>query len=185
MALPPHLQNSNEAATGVPGVDGLWEDGEWVSWDVVVQEREDRFGDDNVYECLLAIAIDYEYSTERHFPVYGELGEIYAERRFSVERHPPGTPGSDGRIGNVLVEIKTISPHKTSKAVRVKRAGNFGALILVKFDDDYRVDAKVISRKNLPKGTGKWINVKWDDIRCERKDFETEPPKIADPLSRY
>ena len=58
----------------VPGVDGLWEDGEWVDWNVVVEEREDRFGDENIFESVLAVAINYLDATGRHLPIYGELG---------------------------------------------------------------------------------------------------------------
>lgn len=91
---------------------------------------------------------------------------VETETRRQNQRHRR-VPGHS----NVLVEIKTISPHKGSDTVRVKRTGNFGALVVVKFDADFRVDAKVIRRKNLPKGDGKWIGVRWSEIRCERKYF--------------
>lgn len=156
--------NHTETDMRVPGVDGLWEDGEWVDWNVVVEEREDRFGDENIFESVLAVAIGYLDATGRHLPIYGELDELYAERRFGIARHRPGQCGSDGRLGSLLVEIKTISPSKKNEKVRVKRAGNFGAVIVVKFDLDFRVNAKMILRKSLPKGEGKWIRIRWSDI---------------------
>ncbi|MAS95060.1 MAG: hypothetical protein CMO55_17835 [Verrucomicrobiales bacterium] len=72
------------------------------------------------------------------------------------------------------MEIKTISPSKKKEEVRVKRAGNFGAVIVVKFDSDFRVDAKMILRKSLPKGEGKWIRIRWSDICGEKGRFRTK-----------
>ncbi|MDF1658788.1 MAG: hypothetical protein P1U58_14330 [Verrucomicrobiales bacterium] len=126
-----------------------------------------------VFRQFKLSAIDYFDATGRHLPVFGELGEIYAERRFGIKRHGPGRCGSDGRIGNTLVEIKTISPLKGNDEVRVKRSGNFGALILVKFDADHRVDAKIVLRKNLPKGMGKWMRVRRAEVRCEQDHFRS------------
>lgn len=136
---------------------------------MVVEERADWFGDENVFEMVLASAMAYFDATGRHLPVFGER---YAERRFGLERHRPGHCGSDGRLGNILVGIKTISPLKRCKEVKVKRAGSFGAFVVVKFDANYRSDAKVVTRRKLPKGSGKWMRVKWPDIRCEWKRFE-------------
>jgi hypothetical protein len=64
-------------------------------------------------------------------------------------------------MGNDFVEIKTISPDKRSNKVQVKRAGNFSKLIVVKITEDYDFEARVISRKELRKGTGKHASVSW------------------------
>ena len=71
----------------------------------------------------------YYNKTGRYLPIFGKLGEIFAEITFGIERHKPNTPGSDGKIGNDFVEIKTITPDKREKKVEVKRKGNFNKLL--------------------------------------------------------
>lgn len=157
-----HLRSNPGYSEPVPSA-GPWEDGGWICREEVEAQREDFFADDFCIERLLAFAIKYHDDKERHLPIYGEIGELYAERRFGMTRSRPGQAGSDGRIGNLIVEVKTISPGKRHQKVRVKRSGNFGALILVKIDSDHRIDAKLVLRKSLPKGKGKWMTVSWSE----------------------
>ena len=147
---------------------GPWEDGDGVCRDEIEANREDFFEDNFCIEGLLAFAMEYYEDKGRWLPIYGEIGELYAERRFGMERSDSGQQGSDGRIGDLLIEVKTISPGKRHQRVRVKRSGNFGALIVVEIDSDHRIDAKLILRKNLPKGKGKWMTVSWTEYSCER-----------------
>lgn len=155
-----------------PG-DGIWDDGEWISWDWINEQLYDQelakeFPEASVeavklFEELVSVAQEYKYRTGRYLQVWGELGELYAEVKFGVKRHAPGTPGSDGRIGNDWVEIKTISPEKSNNRVQVKRAGNFNKLLIVKINKYFEFTAKLISRKQLAKGKGKYAHVTWND----------------------
>ena len=163
------MQTLNNMIIHNPG-DGIWNDGEWISWAYINSQLEEHT-EGGLLEELIVVAKEYYEDTGRHLPIYGELGELYAERRFGIERHEPHTQGSDGRIGNMLVEIKTISPIKQSNKVRVKRLGNFGALVIVKIDADFRIDAKLIKRKRLPKGDGKYITVSWDTHKSDHLDI--------------
>lgn len=145
--------------------DAIWDDGEWISWDYINQEIE-GFGDGSVgglVEELIAIAKAYLEDTGRHLAIYGELGEQYTARRFGIELHQDRhAEGSDGRLGNSLVEVKTISPLRSTRQVKVKKSGNFGYLAVVKIDGDFRIEAKLISRKRLGKPQGDYFNVFWD-----------------------
>lgn len=155
---------------GVPW-DGIWDDGEWVSWDSINQaldeeELQREFpGADlavvEIFQDLISLAANYKTHTGRYLGIWGELGELYAELKFGVKRHRPGTPGSDGRIGNDWVEIKTISPMKNAKPVLVKRAGNFNKVILVKISPEFEFDARILERRLLGKGAGKYIRARW------------------------
>lgn len=157
------------AITGSPLVpeDGYWDDGEWISWDHInAQIGEIREG--GLLEELIAVARAYLEDTGRHLPIYGQLGEQYAARRFGVELHANEcAEGSDGRLGDALVEIKAISPLRDSRHVRVKASGNFDYLAIVKIDADFRIDAKLISRKKLGKSAGDYFVVSWEAHRSE------------------
>ncbi|WP_134055687.1 hypothetical protein [Rheinheimera aquimaris] len=112
---------------------------------------------------LVETARNYLEVTGRHLPIYGELGELYGEARYGIKRHKPFTQGSDGKLGNDFVEIKTISPFKSGDTVSVKRAGNFSKLLIVKISEDFEFKAKIFDRKSLLKGPGKHIKAKWSE----------------------
>jgi hypothetical protein len=148
--------------------DAIWDDGEWISWDYINQQLEEPVSSGGLVEDMIILAKNYWQETSRHLPIYGELGEHYAARRFGIELHcDPKAEGSDGRLGNALVEIKTTSPLRDSRHVKVKRSGNFGYLVIVKIDADFRIDAKLINRKRLGEPEGDYFTVCWHDHRCE------------------
>ncbi len=116
----------------------------------------------NVFADLVEAAAKYKRLTGRHLPILGELGELFAEIMFGIKRHKPMTQGSDGLIGNDFVEVKTITPDKKGDGVRLKRAGNFGKLVVVKISDDFQFAARMVDRRLLGKGSGKWATLTWD-----------------------
>ena len=164
-------------------VNGIWEDGEWESWDLVGEDLDDEsdWDQDDQFQAttrnrkpsglelwellseLVETAKNYLEVTGRHLPIFGELGELYGEAKYGIKRHKPNTPGSDGRMGNDFVEIKTISPIKNNDIVLVKRAGNFNKLLIVKITSDFKFKSKIIDRKHLRKGTGKYAKAKWQE----------------------
>ncbi len=99
------------------------------------------------------------------FPFFGELGEIFAELTLGLERHEPNAPGSDGRMGNDHVEVKTITPENKHKKTVVKRKGNFSKLVVVKIDADFNFEARVLDRKDMAKGGGPVAKVYWSSIK--------------------
>ena len=155
-------------------MDGIWDGGDWISWDeinrhVYLQGLRDHFPHADpevveVFQDLVDGAAQYRALTGRHLDIFGELGELYAEIRFGIKRHRLRAAGSDGRRGNDFYEVKTIGPEKRTDKVQVKRAGHFNKLVIVRIDDDYAFDARVVDRKALNKGTGKLINVSWSRL---------------------
>ncbi len=157
--------------------DGIYEDGEWISWDYLNQQIEEQEETAKVFkssppksEKLLSMIDEakahYRRTRERS-PLLGEIGELYAEETFGVVRHKPHTQGSDGRIGKALVEIKTITPAKRQKTIRVKRAGNFRKLIIVRIWGNFSFEAMMIDRRKLPKGSGRFAIVSWEKEKME------------------
>ena len=100
-----------------PG-EGIYDDGEWISWDYIHQHLHERELQEEfpkadlqliqVFEALVEAAAHYKALTGRYLQVWGELGELYAELKYGIKRHRVHAPGSDGRLGNDFVEIKTI-----------------------------------------------------------------------------
>lgn len=151
--------------------DGICDDGEWISWDwingqIYQQELAETYSSADpdlveVFEQLVEAAADYKALTGRYLQIWGELGELYAEIKFGVKRHRPHTAGSDGKLGNDFVEIKTISPEKTKSKIQVKRAGNFNKLLVVRISGDFTFEGRMIDRCELGKGSGKLARFSW------------------------
>ena len=168
--------------TGIPirdSGDGIWEDGEWISWAYINQYIED---DEESGEIPLAVspakpvpvsepiarvepqgaellvllldAIAHSANSPGPSPLWGRIGELYVAERFGVQLTKAHTQGHDGRLGHDHVEIKTITPTKKRAFVTVKRAGNFNFLAVVRVDDNYQLDARLISKDKLPAGNG-------------------------------
>ena len=171
--------------------DGVFDDGEWISWEwineqIYERERQAQFPDADpqlihIFEELVDVAIQYKDVTGRYLPVFGELGELFAEMKFGIKRHKPGTPGSDGCLGNDFVEIKTITPEKRSTKIIVKRKGNFNKLVVVKIDAHFNFEARMLDRKSMSKGSGRFAGVSWSSMPKQSPnpdDAKTlEPPK--------
>lgn len=158
--------------------DGVWDDGEWISWDWIHgqlhrQELQRQYPKADpviveAFEGLVDAAYQYKSATGRYLQIWGELGELYAQVRYGVKLHKPHTRGSDGKLGNNFVEIKTISPEKFKQRIDVKRAGNFSKLIIVRVDDAFEFQSLILDRKAIGKGVGKIARVRWSEhFGCE------------------
>lgn len=117
-----------------------------------------------ILESLVDSARSYHELTGRFLQIWGELGELYAEAKYGIKLHKPRTRGSDGKLGNNFVEIKTISPEKGGEQVQVKRAGNFNRLLVIKINEQFEFEGRFIKRKRLPKGEGAFARVSWSHI---------------------
>ena len=113
-----------------------------------------------IFEDLVDCASRHFENTGRYLQIWGELGEIYAEIKFGLRRHSSHAAGSDGFIQGKLVEVKTISPEKSSDSVLVKRAGDFEQLLIVRIDQNFEFKGKLIDRNELGSSTGKYLRVR-------------------------
>lgn len=125
-----------------------------------------------IFEELVESAAKYKRLTGRHLPILGELGELFAEIMFGIKRHAPMTQGSDGMLGDELIEVKTITPDKVNDTVQVKRTGNFVNLILVKITDDFQFGARMVHRRILKTGKGECDEIAWVDTMAGEPDQE-------------
>lgn len=133
-------------------------------WEWSPVEFEDEGADvelESLFQELVATAQAYHQLTNRYLQIWGELGELFAAVKFGLKLHKPHAQGSDGKLGNDFVEVKTISPEKNNEYVQVKRSGNFSKLLIVKVSPDFEFHGKLIERNQLSKGQGKLARVSW------------------------
>lgn len=110
-----------------------------------------------IFYDLVDCAVRHFENTGRYLQIWGELGEIYAEIKCGLRRHGTHQAGSDGTISGKLVEVKTISPEKTSDRVLVKSRGNFEQLLVVRIDREFQFQCKLIDRGDLKGTLGKFL----------------------------
>lgn len=116
-----------------------------------------------IFFDLIDCATRHYDNTGRYLQIWGELGEIYAEIKFGLRRHGTHEAGSDGTIAGKLVEVKTISPEKTSNQVLVKSQGNFEQLLIVRIDRDFQFQGKLVDRSELRGASGKFLRGRLKD----------------------
>ena len=116
-----------------------------------------------IFYDLIDCATRHFENTGRYLQIWGELGEIFAEIKFGLRRHGTHEAGSDGTIAGKLVEVKTISPEKTSDHVLVKSQGDFEQLLIVRIDRDFEFRGKLFNRSELNGGSGKFLRGRLKD----------------------
>ncbi|MCZ8256581.1 MAG: hypothetical protein O9327_13065 [Polaromonas sp.] len=116
-----------------------------------------------IFRDLVDCAARHFQNTGRYLQVWGELGEIYAEIKFGLRRHATHAAGSDGEIAGKLVEVKTISPEKSSDLVHVKSRGDFEQLLIVRIDRKFQFQAKLFERSELTADGGKFLKGRFKD----------------------
>ena len=154
--------------------NAIWDDGEWISWDEINShldrlEFQARFPNLDVdlvpiFQDLLSVAQDYHQLTGRHLQVYGDLGELYGAITHGIKLHRNYAQGSDGKLGNHFVEVKTITPFKSKDTITLNLKRNFSKVLIVRIDADFEVQGKLIDRKALPKVKGDKLTLNWRDL---------------------
>tara|TARA_R110000850_G_scaffold147460_3_gene269666 strand:+ start:80 stop:571 length:492 start_codon:yes stop_codon:yes gene_type:complete len=155
--------------------DLIWDDGEWVSWEDIsnqIQYKEWRvkYPDADlslvpIFESLLSIAEEYHQLTNKHLQVFGDIGELFGAISLGLKLHRNYAQGSDARLGNDFVEVKTITPFKKYDTVEINLAGNFNKLLIVKINRDYEVSSLFVDRKNLPGKGSRKLRLQWDQLK--------------------
>lgn len=154
--------------------NAIWDDGEWISWDEInqqIQYKEWRAKYPKadmslvpIFEDLISVAERYHMETGKHLQVYGDIGELYGAITHGIKLHRNYAQGSDGRLGNDLVEVKTITPFKNKDRITLNLKRNFSMVFIVKITLDFEIRGKLIPRKLLPRSNGDRLSLNWEDV---------------------
>lgn len=165
--------------------NAFWDDGDWVSSDSFDTEFDDqeshlakmereaelklRYPNADIslipyFQDLLEIAERYHRETRKHLQVYGDIGELFGAITFGIKLHRNYAQGSDGKLADDFIEIKTITPFNIHDRVRVSLGGNFSKLLIVKVNAQFLVSGRMIDRKRLPKSSGTHLHLSWEGI---------------------
>jgi hypothetical protein len=154
--------------------NAIWDDGEWISWEDIDQQiRYKEWGAKYpnadralipVFEQLLTTAQSYHEDTGRHLQVYGDIGELFGAITYGIKLHRNYAQGSDGRLGNDFVEVKTITPFKNCDEVEVNLERHFSKLLIVKINEEFEIAHRLIDRRLISKKSKKRQRVKWSNL---------------------
>lgn len=155
--------------------NAIYDDGEWITWTEINshlarQELQIRYPNAEielipVLEDLLSTAEHYHLLTGRHLQVYGDIGELYGAITYGITLHRNYAQGSDGKLGNDFVEIKTITPFKSNDIVSLNLKRNFSKVLIVKISSAFEVSGKLVDRKSLPKVKGDRLQLSWGQFQ--------------------
>ena len=169
--------------------NAIYDDGEWITWTEINShlerlEFEARFPNLEVdlvpvFQSLLDTAISYFELTGSHLQVYGDLGELYGAITHGIKLHRNYAQGSDGKIGNDFVEVKTITPFKSNNVVTLNLERNFSKVLIVKIDKNFEISSKLLDRKSLPKAKGKLLRLNWDQFDTNSNNAELKKPNLG------
>ncbi len=169
------------------GQDGLClGDGDWTCWDHFGEEEPDldyggdlprleaedrlrqRFPDADPidlrqFQRLLNACREYQEETGRHLNIHGALGELYGAVRLCFRLHVNcSAQGSDGKLGDDFIEIKTLGPrNKTGRVVVALENRNFSKLLVVKIRHDFSFKGCLVPRKALTTATTRKAGLAW------------------------
>lgn len=154
--------------------NAIWDDGEWVSWEEINQQIQHKEWGAKypkadrslipIFEQLLDVAQEYHDVTGSHLQVYGDIGELFAAITLGLTLHRNYAPGSDGRLGDDFVEVKTITPFKKNDVVTVKASGNFNKLMVVKINEYFELSFRIVARTSLPPPKGGIYQISWSQM---------------------
>ncbi len=152
----------------------FYDDGEWITWSEIdehlqVQEWDAKYPNGirsliPYFEDLLLLAERYHNETGLHLAAYGDIGELFGAITYGIKLNRTYAQGSDGRLGNDHVEVKTITPFKSKDEVEVDTSRHFNKLLVVKINESFQVSGRMIDRKDLPKRSGRYLRVRWSDL---------------------
>jgi hypothetical protein len=152
-----------------------WTPDQWLSWGDIndpaqANQIQHHFPDaDPAYiaalQGLLRTARSFNASTNRHLQIYGDIGELYGAIVHGIALHRFSAEGSDGRLGDDFVEIKTISPFKSWKVVNLRMDRHFSKLLAVRVMQDFSVQGVMVSRSALPKPDSPEMILEWEFLR--------------------
>ena len=153
--------------------NAIWDDGEWISWRSINShlerlELQARYPEADVdlipvFEDLLLVAQQFHITTGKYLNIYGDIGELFGAIHFGITLHRNYAKGSDGRLGDDFVEIKTITPFKGNLSATVRLDRHFSKLLVVKVDEWHEVSGRLVDRAKLPKAK-KFLRIDWDDL---------------------
>ena len=162
--------------------NAFWIDGEWLDWDSIIDPEEVRYSrlaeleretqlrlkypnaDLKLvpyFRDLLTLAESYYIETGQHLNVYGDIGELFGAIMYGIKLHKNNAQGSDGRLGNDFIEIKTISPTNDKGLTSVRLDRHFNKLLVVKISEQFEVSGRLVRRADLPSKTGKNVRLSW------------------------
>ncbi|MCZ4352242.1 hypothetical protein O4H61_06900 [Roseovarius aestuarii] len=165
--------------------NAFWIDGEWLDWDSIIDpeertysrlaelERESHLRQEYpnaditlipYFRDLLLLAESYFHETGQHLNVYGDIGELFGAIMYGIKLHKNYAQGSDGRLGNDFIEIKTISPVNQKEQTNVRLDRHFSKLLMVKISDNFEVSGRLVKRADLPRKPGKNLRLSWGNM---------------------
>lgn len=108
---------------------------------------------------LLRAAKGYFELTGHHLPVYKQIAHVHAAIYCDLPLEGP-----DRRYDETGVEIMYLPPHSGDEAVEIDLQKHFGTLIVVRINDDFTSEARMVPRAALPSNFDGPYKMRWQAL---------------------
>ncbi|MFK7743410.1 MAG: hypothetical protein AB8B47_00040 [Roseobacter sp.] len=143
-----------------------WDSGDWIEWHRTPTGADDRIcaaatSDPSarlaaLHVNLLRAAKGYFEMTGQHLPVYRTIAHVFAALHYNVDLEgPERTCAASG------LEVLCIRPNDPTGVVEVDLSAPFTALLVVRIDDNFTTQARVMDRDLLPDRTTGSYTLSW------------------------
>ncbi|MFK7763743.1 MAG: hypothetical protein AB8B62_10800 [Roseobacter sp.] len=154
----------------IPADAKHWDSGDWIEWHRNKTGLDDRpcaaaAEDDTLarltalHVSLLRSAKSYHMLTGHHLPVYGQIAQTHAAIHCDLPM-----AGPDRTCEETRVELLHLAPHGPDNVVEVDLTQNFVTLIVVRINDNFTCDARMIQRGGLPDDGNTAHKLCWQEL---------------------
>lgn len=157
----------------IPADATHWDSGDWIDWHRKTAPATPipcaAPSDDPVARLhtlhmrMLQCARAYFELSGQHLPIYDAIARIHAAVAFDLPTKPPAATDP-----TPTAQIIAIPPHRAHDIVTVDFSAPFSCLVVVRIDDEFASEAKMVPRSALPDRNGGTLEVRWRDLPGEQ-----------------
>jgi hypothetical protein len=144
-----------------------WDSGDWIEWhrggpklpDLPCAAKEDPDARLALLQVSLARAARSFFElTGRHLGIYDQMARVHAARHFGI----PLT--CEDVLEETGVSLLTLRPFSRTQSVSVDLTFPFSSVLVVRIDNDFQTEARMITRRWLGEGNRSVKALKWREL---------------------
>ncbi|GFE48577.1 hypothetical protein So717_03300 [Roseobacter cerasinus] len=162
--------------SNIPADAAHWDSGDWIDWHRQAAPPQHTSApcaapsDDpqarlhSLHLRMIQCARAYHELTGLHLPIYEGIARIHAAIAFDL----PASDPVQGEYDLDAAQIITLAPGGPHDIITVDLSQPFCCLIVVRINEDFSSEARMMPRKRLPDQADRSIDLRWRDMPTAR-----------------
>jgi hypothetical protein len=148
-----------------------WDSGDWIQWhrggpklpDLPCPAKEDLDARLALLQVSLARAARSFFElTGQHLGIYDQMARVHAARHFGIPL------GCEDVLEETSVLLLTLRPFSRTQSVAVDLTLPFSSVLVVRIDNNFQAEARIITRRRLGEGNRGVKTLKWRELPRNR-----------------